>query len=275
MARKIRPKTKRPANQAKRRTPIEREMARVYADAQAAAKAEIPRLMSGETIRWDLFSLGQIDMESRMIPVFKAEMLPVGVRRAEELNKIRVSSGLDANDLRVIDPRIGVAARNAAFALSATTLATAANGAAKAARDSLALGLEAGETLRELTKRLDGILTPSDAKRVARTESVRAYHSARAISDQESEIITGYRWSVTGSACQICRNLHGRTVRLGSSFFDNSNAPAAYAQAPYPPAHPGCECTVVAILDHKITGEKEPTWMPALTHEDIRNAEKQ
>jgi len=122
------------------------------------------------------------------------------------------------------------------------------------------LGFEAGESIPELTKRTRdffGNMKTWKAEQIARTESTRAAHRGMVESWKQSEVVTAVIWDAQADACPFCTDIDGKTVALGSAFFNEGESmtvPDAgtlnfnYEPVLSPPLHPNCRCTLRAVI---------------------------
>ncbi len=81
------------------------------------------------------------------------------------------------------------------------------------------------------------------ARRIARTEVIRAHAQGAALGYKESGVVRGMRWldGQTG-ACPKCRELHNKVVRLGETFYLDPKFGDGL-----PPRHPHCRCAVSPV----------------------------
>ncbi len=133
----------------------------------------------------------------------------------------------------------------------------------KAIREQLAQGVKAGETIPELTTRVQNVVGDMSryaAERIARTETARAFGAARIESWAKSGNVWGKRIILAPNACPVCIQIAkdygvqplnkafvpvGRTITLDSGqevVFD-------YADVNTPPIHPQCRCDVVMVME--------------------------
>ena len=98
-----------------------------------------------------------------------------------------------------------------------------------------------GETLPQLTGRLEDVFGPVRAEMVAVTEVTRAYAEGNRASWRESGVIEQREWRTANDelVCPICGPLAGQIAGLDESFPDGSDGP---------PAHVRCRCWVVPVV---------------------------
>ena len=100
-------------------------------------------------------------------------------------------------------------------------------------------GLLRGETIRELTKRVQEVTdkTKYEAERIARTEATRVFNQA-ALDRYKRAGVKYYKYlaAMDQKTCPVCAKNFGKIFKVG----DNS--------APQPPCHPNCRCTIVPVV---------------------------
>lgn len=125
-----------------------------------------------------------------------------------------------------------------------------------------------GDGLRELTKRVNSVFDQAErwrAERIAATEASRAVHAAQWQSEVESGVVAGHEWLASGDACPICQVIaqKAKRVQLGQRFAVVGDHPT-YQDIRHPPAHPGCQCAMVAILTPEFGGPAQVDWKAPL-----------
>lgn len=135
---------------------------------------------------------------------------------------------------------------------------------AEALRTVIEEGVANGKTVPQLTDDVRGVmghLSDYAAERIARTESQRAYHSGRLAAWQETGIVKGWKFILSGNPCEMCREaerqftdvpLGSPMIPLGGSFSwmeDGVKRTTVnnYQTMMAPPLHPNCACDMVAI----------------------------
>jgi HK97 family phage portal protein len=118
-------------------------------------------------------------------------------------------------------------------------------------------GLQAGEPLADITKRVEQIYEWSDDKRaatVAKTESFRTANDALKTAWQESGVVKTVRWYNANNPCPFCQSMDGKTISVDDNFFDNGDSLTVgegdnaqtmsldYGDVGAPPLHPNCMC---------------------------------
>lgn len=108
------------------------------------------------------------------------------------------------------------------------------------------IGLEQGETLKELSDRIDRYYDSNEkyrSLRIARTESAEAMNEG---------IMQGYveggveekRWLTQGGCCDECDALSGQIVGIRDDFGENVFGDVLE----HPPIHPNCRCAIVSVM---------------------------
>ncbi len=201
-----------------------------------AAKQKVPDVFNEETnvkLTIDLFT-----------PLFSAIMLEEGAAAFDFL-------GIDDEFTLTPGLRRFITANARKFAGSVTKTTS------KKIRTALATGLEQGEGIDELTKRINGLVafTNARAEKIARTEVLRAATRSEQQVWKESEVVEAKIWWTAQDerVCPICAPLHGKVVsvtkdyfNIGDKFPDGSDV--TYEAVPGPPAHPQCRCVTIPVI---------------------------
>ena len=142
----------------------------------------------------------------------------------------------------------------------------------KQLQDSLATGMEAGESLNDLKVRVGrsfGLLqetpegefrlVPSEsykANRIARTETLRASNWGALEGWKQSDVVKGKQWINGPSPCEFCEPMEGQVADINANFFDEGDVVTGkdggemtldYSDTPAPPIHCNCVCTLIPI----------------------------
>lgn len=163
------------------------------------------------------------------------------------------------NDFDLFNPHILTMIQQAVLQFAASTNAMTTqtvNEARENVRAMLAQGYTQGETIDQLTRRINEIFDNRDrAWMIARTESSRAVHAGQVLAAKETGIVSGKKWLASADACKLCEALQGNVVGLDEVFtVDPKGGP--YAAIAYPPRHPHCRCTFTEVLDwEKVSGK--------------------
>lgn len=152
-----------------------------------------------------------------------------------------------ADDWLVNAPEVLQAARTATLDLCEETIQKFLSGTeAEIARvrDDLGDSLDAGETARETVNRVAKWMKPEArwrARRIAVTESARAFNHGQLASTEELDFVVGYRWVLDGDACPMCHAIQRQcpVIPKGGTFAENGNN-QTYKQIRMPPLHPNC-----------------------------------
>lgn len=129
-------------------------------------------------------------------------------------------------------------------------------------KNELADGVAAGETIPQLTDRARVTMSETSgiaAERIARTETARAFETAREATWKESGFVWGKKWLLAPDACSFCTAVASKKpVPLGQSFaskgstltdsFGNTML-VDYSDVDTPPLHPSCRCSTVMVMD--------------------------
>lgn len=130
------------------------------------------------------------------------------------------------------------------------TTSKALGKALKELREEIRAGLDAGEAIRELTKRVEKVFDHASkfrAQRIAMTESSRAVHLGQQLGAEASGVVVGKQWLASSDGCKDCMLLNGRQIRLAESF-EHHAEPGPYSETPFPPAHPNCRCDMIEVI---------------------------
>ena len=126
--------------------------------------------------------------------------------------------------------------------------------------DHINEGLQAGESLADITKRVDQVYewsNESRAKMVAKTESFRTANSALKSAWQQSGVVKTVKWyTASQDPCPFCLSLNGKVVSIDQNFFNNGDSITVgegdeaktmsldYGDVGAPPLHPNCFCFI-------------------------------
>ena len=166
----------------------------------------------------------------------------------------RVGASDTVFDVR--DPHVREAIEMITFRFSRATNATTSRQVGNAIADlrrSIGEGLDEGEGIRELTRRVQGIFdnaTTYRAGRIARTETSRAVHLGQQLGAEQSGVVMGKQWIASTDGCPLCLELHGTIVALDGQFRHNP-MPGPYSETPFPPAHPNCRCDMIEVIGER------------------------
>ena len=163
----------------------------------------------------------------------------------ERGHKLLQRVGASKDKFAVFDKNVAKQARAATIEFAKSTLDTTTksiNEAMAATREAIAEGLDSGESIADLKKKVGGIfenLEGSRAELIAQTEASRAYHEGLRESAKISGVVKGLKHLTSSEPCQICEELDGKVYDLDE---------------PLPPenSHPLCECTLLEVLDESM-----------------------
>jgi HK97 family phage portal protein len=122
-------------------------------------------------------------------------------------------------------------------------------------------GLQAGESLADITKTVEEVYEWSDESRaamVAKTESFRTANSALKSAWQQSGVVKTVRWytSEKDNVCPYCLSMDGKVISIDDDFFKNGDSLTVgegdeaktmsldYGDVSAPPLHVLCACFI-------------------------------
>jgi HK97 family phage portal protein len=129
-------------------------------------------------------------------------------------------------------------------------------------RSTLADGLKAGEGIDLLKTRIRHKfeqLSESQAWRVARTETFRAYNAGTIEAWKQSGVVVGKQWftAVDERVCEWCEPLDGKMFGIETTVYKEGDEIMGseggilnndYDDVEYPPLHPNCRCTFSPVI---------------------------
>lgn len=129
--------------------------------------------------------------------------------------------------------------------------------------NTLTEGIQAGESLSKLAKRVNTVYEQAQgyrAERIARTETLKASNQATNFAYGQTGYVKAKKWYTNPGSCPICDAMDGRTVNLEESYAevgssveyvdangDTKNYQVMYETVAAPPLHPNCRCTIVPV----------------------------
>lgn len=135
---------------------------------------------------------------------------------------------------------------------------------ADALQQELIDGMDAGETIDQLSDRIGGL---SDewvegwrSEMIARTESVRASTAGHIEAWRSTGAVDRKVWNAAEDACPFCQDMDGAVIDLDGEFFEQGEEQEVewrgqtlsmshdYSGINGPPLHPSCRCVLVAEL---------------------------
>ncbi len=229
-----------------------------------------------ELPEWDEFGLGEEEMAAQMTPLITAIF-------EEQGREFLINLGLDPEAWEVTSPYLEDVVRRLVLDFCRATNETTSREIGEAirlTREALHEGLVSrGESVDRLARRIGEIFDNAElwrARRIAQTEAIRAAHAAQEQAGIASEVVVGWQWLASEDACPMCLTIARRCkfVRLGQPFAVIGDHPD-YSVVKFPPAHPGCRCSRVEVLDI----DEEPEWgqtliQPEPEQQDIDAAEQ-
>lgn len=194
-------------------------------------------------------------------PMARAMVPVLGPIWDESGKEVRARLGLDPDGWQVTSPHLQGKIHNAAYNFCHATNATTSkslNVALNQLRGEMAAGIAVGDTLDELVKRVGRVFEHAEeyrARRIAVTESSRAFHDAAYTAAVESGVVQGFELLLSSDACPLCRKIatECKATRPGQPLAIIGDNPA-YREVMHPPLHPGCQCTMVEILSPSLGG---------------------
>lgn len=161
------------------------------------------------------------------------------------------------------DPEVLRAIEREQFRFARQINSTTAN----ALREELLEGMENGETISQLSRRISGLAEEwqgTRAEMIARTETARAYSKGRIEAWSATGVVERKVWHAADDACPFCLKMNGTECGLRDTFADKGDVLIAetdenydlqmnigYADVEGPPLHPNCRCALLAILSEK------------------------
>jgi len=125
-------------------------------------------------------------------------------------------------------------------------------------RAQIATGLEQGEALVDLTKRIQdsAAFNKARSEKIARTETVRAQNQSEQAVWEQSKVVEAKIWytPLDERTCPDCSEMHQTELGLTEVFFEKGEeAPATgmslnYEDVGGPPLHPNCRCTLIPVI---------------------------
>lgn len=130
--------------------------------------------------------------------------------------------------------------------------------------ETLAQGIQEGEGLGELKKRVNDVYGDIEgyrSERIARTETLKASNAATVDAYRQTGYVKAKQWVVNPNACEQCQEFEGKTVPLDDAFLglgesysvvdpetgDETTYTNSYDTIEEPPLHPNCECTIIPV----------------------------
>lgn len=174
------------------------------------------------------------------------------VDSGEQMMQLLISASFNVEDPRVIS-YLKTRVLRFSKKVNKTTL--------KALKRQLLEGLEAGEGIRELRKRVQNVFGFADkyrAENIARTEVMRASNAGAEMGMMQSGVVEGKEWMTLfdGRECFHCTEMDGKTMKLGGRFFNRGDKWEVqgrilhfdYDYIQHPPLHNRCRCSLIPVM---------------------------
>ena len=256
-------------------TPITKELRKWFAEQRAMVLGTLAKLGVELPAKFPPLTDYNDPMASAMTPM-------IGAYWDEAGKKTRQRLGLDPDAWKVTSPHLKDRIHGAAMAFCQSTNQTTSlqlDQALKKLRTELEKGLlEEGESLDELTKRVESVFDQAQtwrARRIAATEAARAVHAAQEQAAIESGVVAGFEWLISGDACSLCQKIaaEAKMVKAGDAFAKIGHNPH-YSEVRHPPAHPSCQCSLVEVLTPEYGGPDNPQWAKTLDQPKADDSDK-
>jgi len=168
----------------------------------------------------------------------------------------------NADDWLIRSPEVVESARAATLDLCEETIQSflsATTAEIERVREEIAESLEAGEPAGNLTDRISAWMQPEArwrARRIATTESARAFNLGQVKSTEDLDFVAGYKWVLDGDACPLCHAVQRQcpVIPKGGTFAENGKN-QTYKRVKTPPLHPNCRCTLVVVFNDEVPAE--------------------
>lgn len=206
---------------------------------------------------------GPYDLANKFIPVIEAWIDEAGRSLLVSLDQ------QDADQWLVRNPEILRAAREATLDLCIDTVNTFTGkvlATLEGMRMDIAASIESGETAGELTNRISQWLEEDSrwrARRIAITESARAYNLGTVRAAESLDFIVGWKLLVSDDACPLCHMINRLcpVIPKGGSFGENGRN-KTYKDLKFPPFHPGCRCSILEVFEDEMPKSLRPPVRP-------------
>lgn len=167
-----------------------------------------------------------------LVPPANVPPVVVGIAEMPEIPGIRI-------DWNLFPPAVRLEAQRLALELAGDVAETTK----QLVRSAIESGLNAGKPVAEIAKAVRGeAFSTKRAMAIAQTESSRAMHAGQGVAAREIGV-THWTWLASSDACDNCKELDGKMVKIGEPFYVWPTGNPAYRVVTHPPAHPHCYCT--------------------------------
>lgn len=133
----------------------------------------------------------------------------------------------------------------------------------KRLNSTLAEGIQEGEALDKLKRRVESVYEQASgtrALRIARTETLKASNTATNEAYKQTGYVKAKEWYVNPDGCPQCAEFNGKTVDLDDNFLalgqeytwtdqdgEEHIEVNSYDTVEQPPLHPNCRCTIMPV----------------------------
>lgn len=217
-----------------------------------AASVQIKSPIDDFLASWCDLAAADTELIGRMQPFAQYTMLEGGRRAIRS-----VVSDLDFNDSHA---QVTSALRN--HTRAATSVIN--SNQVKNLRRTLAEGIEAGEGIQTLRKRIaerfGDKVTRQQATVIARTETIWAWNEGAVQGYIQSGVVTRKEWVTAHDdrTCEFCPEMDGKVVSVETEFFNKGDEMIGsaggtlhfdYEGIGHPPLHPQCRCAIVPVVE--------------------------
>lgn len=130
--------------------------------------------------------------------------------------------------------------------------------------DIIAEGLAQGDSVTKIRNAINkkfAEFTKSQARKVTRTEVIRASNYGALDAWQQSDVVVAKQWltALDDRTDPLCEYMNGKIIPMSKNFFDkgetlnvgDSSTKFDYGSVKVPPLHPNCRCTLLPVLDRQ------------------------
>jgi len=123
-------------------------------------------------------------------------------------------------------------------------------------------GIEAGEGIPKLRKRIQSIFTDASNRRarlIARTEVIKSSNMGAEQAYLQSGVVQRKEWlaEMDDRVCSFCVEMNGKPMGLGETYWNEGDSMEVegkimkfdYEPIQYPPLHAQCRCTLIPIIE--------------------------
>lgn len=170
-----------------------------------------------------------------------------------EGEKVLTRLGASPDVFAVFEKNIPAAAQELTLKFCKATNATTSmqlDDALATLRQEIGEGVVEGDSVKELTTRVNAIFdqaTNERAATIAKTEASRATHNGELIGARDSGVVSGKGWLASADACDVCLGYAAKGfIPLDATF---AEVGGEYGSIDGPPSHPKCECSLIYKID--------------------------